>query len=157
MPTPEILDGREHFQAITGSGQGGIAGTVVPGQTPGQLECNLTTWNLGLKVLYKLKASKFLVPASRRFNCRTFEPLYQLLARLKFENSNSDHDSPNPGYWNNSYCVRRNFTRFNNGFILTQSKLMAKFLLTNILAIAQSTFPNGLWWIKDRNSNAHQS
>ena len=178
MPTPAILDGRDHFQAITGSGQG-ADGTVVPGQRPGSWSAYLTTdgtWGSdgpGQAFTGQANGSTSAKLAGGSTANVTFEPpAFTFTDKVEiWTNSNARvyfNDSPNPAVTgNNSFQViasgggtlSKIFYEHNSQAIHVNAIKVDGEILTdlNILAIAQSTFPNGLWWIKDRvNSNAHQ-
>ena len=178
LPAAPIANGRDHFQAITGPGQG-ADGSVVPGQRPGSWSSYLTTdgtWgsdgpaqaftgqanaSTSAKLTGGSTANVTFEPPAFTFTDKV-EVWTNSNARIYFNNDPSPKATGNNSfqeiatgggtlekifYEHNSEAIHVNAIRVDGEILVDFS----------ILAQAQNTFPNGLWWIKDRvNSNAHQ-
>ena len=187
MPAATIANGRDHFQAITGPGQGADGG--VPGQLPGNWSSYFVS-SSGWKALasvagdatYAFDANLSTRATTNLGNSTiTFEPPggieftdgLEILGRpdqLVSLNDGADvttldGDSGawtematgagtlNKLFWSSApagAACTCNAIRINPG-TATEAILVD----ANILAIAQQTFPNGLWWIKSRVVDAN--
>ena len=188
MPAAPILDGRDHFQAITGPGQGADSG--VAGQVPGAWssmlyntsatapDFNSTTQVFSSAATFGFdgSTSTFYVPSGQRWIWRPDTPINNVTKIEMYCGAGNTHwinESP----LGNSTATGGQFNTIYDGAAFTLTNLAGQFGPTangsagfaqlkingelyidgNILAIAQQTFPNGLWWIKDRaNTNQHQ-
>ena len=184
MPEATITDGRDHFQAITGPGQGpsgDVAGqlagawslAMAPNPMPGGFETIAGTGPADYGRLFDGSELTFCQPTQA--NSFTFTPpggiAYNTLEVLDagcLYNLNGAGFQPavTPNDWTalDSNPGTLNTLEFGSpsgtiGGAVRAIRINGDTVLIdlNILAVAQQTFPNGLWWIKDRvNSNQHQ-
>ena len=185
LPEVKIRNGRDHFRALTGPGNG-ADGSVVAGQRAGNWSQDLTTNNPG----------GFQTPAANAFNGSTADPACMsgnpdgrltwspredvvftgdlevfCKAGLTSESYIASWNGNSVNYTHNTWVtVASGGGTINAATPLTIQadpadqaalagvKVGGEILVDlGILAQAQSTFATGLWWIKDRvNSNQHQ-
>ena len=187
----DIINGREHFQAITGPGQGADSGT--PGQLAGNFSDNVTASAgfdnaQGPEKLFDgvtgTSAGSNFCQTSGVNDILTFEPSGGITVNssieVNFFGNTTPRDyvitvdgadtsitcTPSSGSdtakWWTVFSGSGNFTKMTcqgwYGGTMLGIKVDGELLVDgNILAIAQQTFPNGLWWIKDRTStDQHQ-
>ena len=180
LPAATIRNGRDHFQALTGPGQG-ADGSVVPGQLGGNWSDALTISGYGDEATYpKSNAFSASGPSALFFTNAggswTFAPDPPIPVGSKVEIF--QNNSLGTTTWNGQ-SIQPNQTTitFNStgeisvanpitsttagtaescfcSAIWVDDQLLVDY---GILPLAQQTFPNGLWWIKDRvNTNDHQ-
>ena len=193
LPTPEILDGRDHFQAITGSGSGAAAGAPGPNQRGGDFARFLTADGstaagqgpeAAFDGIYQVGTKNGSFKTTTAGRTATFAPVpditFDNTLRVLITNSPLDIDfngvnvvrTATSQQWNtvvasgggtigvsNPLVVRNKGAIDESGAVMFSAIEVDGEVLVDvgILPLAQSTFPNGLWWIKDRaNSNQHQ-
>ena len=200
LPEATILNGRDHFQALTGPGSG-AAGTILPGQRAGDWSKDLFALNTSTatppfnttnKDFFAGGGGVPATPAIQAFDGATGtyagsvlpgtwvvwrpEGGIQVDATITIEQRDDTPDWELESVYVNENLVASNVfnptinfsgnltnlaLRGKDGnFTASISRLLidGEVLVDgNILSLAQQTFRNGLWWIKDRvNSNQHQ-
>ena len=168
LPAAPIADGRDHFQAITGPGQGGYQMYI--NQTRDEtLGINSFT-EIGLIPGNTAVAEQFILDCFGDITTTSFT-----IAAGWGWASNAKISVSVDGSANSWTVTNENQTMSAGTTVTvayaTEFRYIKLFSLdgggTNfgeivtdnnpLIFIAQSTFPNGLWWIKDRvNSNQHQ-
>ena len=171
LPTPTILNGRDHFQAITGGGQG--LGTWSEPNT-NSINSLVDINNATSGPFYTLPVT----PASQRHWIHDFgfpqaSVTHTHLATQAGLTYALSEDGINWTVVDTNFTVTANveitstagenggnnvrYVRLYHPTTIWGIGLSAASGGTPILQAAQATFPNGLWWIKDRvNSNQHQ-
>ena len=171
MPAAPIADGRDHFQAITGPGQvggtfyaedagdtadrdverplGTLTDPIFSGSgayTPSGTTTYSWVWDAGGEA------------ASSSFTVDFHGSTYSVRSSLDGINWNTEADAPTGTNTITSTNPHR-YVRIQapNWGVGAGTQTMTSTSGVPILTQAQQTFPNGLWWIKDRvNSNQHQ-
>jgi hypothetical protein len=181
LPAATIANGRDHFQAITGPGDG-ADGTVVAGQLPGGWSQDFTFSDIlddnpalhgPLEAFNGNTVNGFVSKTNGNWTFAPSTPIpVTSTVRVYQSNTagvtswNGQDLTPNATsiVFNGSGEISRAFPLTSTTAGAAQScfcrgievdgELLVDF---GILPLAQRIFPNGLWWIKDRvNSNQHQ-
>jgi hypothetical protein len=191
LPAATIPNGRDHFQAITGPGQGADGGT--PGQLAGDWSSSLFADNSGTTNTPNFNSTTPATLASAAFNGNTADGadaadanstlIFRPEAAITATSSVKVFTTGQGRIWVNEVLTGITAGGSNAWVDLSPSlafpisisnialngsggqagrcnayEIDGEILVdANILAIAQSAFPDGLWWIKDRaNNNQHQ-
>jgi hypothetical protein len=178
LPEPTIKNGSDHFQAITGPGQGylvyneggdsnpdpqqaAILTDLVGGTPTGGFMTSSVIYDMGAPVTSA--APGFQGSAGYWVTAGT--PAYQPITTLvSLDGSANSWTQVDEGTYtaaidhfiNISTTTPFRYVRMRKNTI-NNNLALAGNGFGGILGTAQNTFPNGLWWIKDRvNSNQHQ-
>jgi hypothetical protein len=178
LPAAPIPDGRDHFQAITGPGQGYLVYneggdsnpdpqqaailTDLVGATPtGAFATSSVIYDMGGPVTSALPGFQ----GSAGYWVTSGTPAYQPITTLvSLDGSANSWTQVDEGTYtasidhfiNISTATPFRYVRMRKNTVNSNLALAGNGF-GGILGTAQQTFPNGLWWIKDRvNTNQHQ-
>ena len=177
LPAADIVDGRDHFRAITGPGSGGGAGAGdITGNFSAFLTCSgsgFATDRTAIRAFNNDEAVGAQSSEADRVITWTPQPAFDFTNNLQVRTlKNNNRARINGGAWvdltaNSMTQVAAGDGTVNtleiessggNTVSLSGIRSNGQLLVDDtILGSAQDIFPNGLWWIKDRkNSNQHQ-
>ena len=173
LPEPTIKDGSEHFQVITGAGS---TGGILYAEDANDTSARSVTRPLGTLTDPSASGSNTYTPysgngstyswiwdaggevASSTFTVDFHGSTFTVRSSLDGITWNTEADAPSGDNTITSTNAHR-YVRIQgpNWGVAAGSQIMTSSDGFPILSLAQAAFPNGLWWIKDRqNTNQHQ-
>ena len=166
LPAADIVDGREHFRAITGPGNGtGVYTTTASMPVDGPF--NAATWQYRGTTPFSVQDANFVIDLGGEVTTTNFtysSASGNIRVLLSIDGITWRQLGPDIGWtttgtmtWSDGNpfrYVRHWFNAGSSGYTLGLSATTSG---VPILSAAQAAYPNGLWWIKSMtNTGQHQ-